>query len=154
VVTRLAEFLIDSGRHARAFEFLKNAMADKNNARALLLRGLCHEASGNFSCAEDIADQLLAQARQRPNALALKARVAVGFQKYDKAERLFQEAIACDPGCGMAWYGRACLWRQQGDIHAYHTFIKKAFLALPQSREISIAFYESGLTTGDLAQIE
>jgi glycosyltransferase involved in cell wall biosynthesis len=54
----------------------------------------------------------------------------------------------------MAWYGRACLRRQQGDIHAYHTFIKKAFLALPQSKEISIAFHENGLATGDLSQIE
>ena len=144
VVTRLAEFLIDSGWHARALEFLKNINADENNGRALLLRGLCHEALENFSCAEDIADQLLAQERQRPNALALKARIAVESQENDKAERLFQEAITCDPGCGMAWYGRACLRRQQGDIHAYHTFIKKAFLALPQSKEISIAFHENG----------
>jgi tetratricopeptide (TPR) repeat protein len=154
IVTRLAEFLIDSGWHARAFEFLKNTIADDNNARALLLRGLCQQALGNFSYAEDIADQLLSQERQRPNALALKALIAVGSQKNDKAERLFQEAIACDPGCGMAWYGRACLRRQQSDMHAYHTFIKKAFLALPQSREISIAFYENGLKAGDLAQVE
>ena len=78
VVTRLAEFLIDSGWHARALEFLKNTNADENNVRALLLRGLCHEALGNFACAEDIADQLLAQDRQRANALALKARIAAG----------------------------------------------------------------------------
>jgi len=154
VVTRLAEFLIDSGWHARALEFLKNINTDENDGKALLLRGLCHEALQNFACAEDIADQLLAQERQRPNALSLKGCIAVKFKENDKAERLFQEAIACDHSCGMAWFGRACLRRQQGDIHAYHTFIKKAFLALPQSKEISIAFHEIGLATGDLPQIE
>jgi tetratricopeptide (TPR) repeat protein len=154
VVTRLAEFLIDSGWHSRALEILENTDTDENNAQALLLRGLCHEALGNFACAEVIADQLLVRDCQRANALALKARIAMGSQENDKAERLFQEAIACDPGCGMAWYGRACLRRQQGDIQAYHTFIKKAFLALPQSKEISIALHEDGLATGDLPQIE
>jgi tetratricopeptide (TPR) repeat protein len=154
VATRLAEFLIDSGWHARALEFLKDTDADENNGWVLLLRGRCHEALGNFACADDLADQLLTQDRQRANALALKARVAVGSQEIDKAERLFQEAIVCDPGCGMAWYGRACLRRQQGDIQAHHTFIEKAFLALPQSKEISIAFHENGLATGDFPQIE
>ena len=111
IVTRLAEFLIDSGWHAQALEFLKNTNAEENNGRTLLLRGICLEALGNFACAEDIADQLLAQDRERANALALKARIAVGSQENDKAERLFQEAIMCDPGCSMAWYGRACLRR-------------------------------------------
>jgi len=154
IVTRLAEFLIDSGWHARALEILKDTNEDESNFQALLLRGVCHEALGNVSCAKDIADQLLSQDHQRPSALALKARIAVGSQENDEAERLFQEAIACDPGCGMAWYGRACLRRQQGDIQSHHVFIQKAFLSLPQSKEISIAFYENGLATGDLPHIE
>ena len=154
VVTRLAEYLMDSGWHARALEFLENGIAIQDNAYALLLRGVCHQALGNFSGAEDIADQLLAQNRQRPDALALKGFVAVASQKNDKAEWLFQEAITCDPGCDMAWYGRARLRRQQGDIQDYNAFIKKAFLAHPQSKEISIAFYEGGIATGDLLQME
>ena len=48
IVTRLAEILMDSGWHAQALEFLENINADENNARALLLRGLCHYALGIF----------------------------------------------------------------------------------------------------------
>lgn len=154
VVTRLAEFLVDSGWHARALEILKNIIVDETNPCALLLRGICHAALGNFSFAEDIADQLLAQDRQRPNALALKARIAVGSQKNDMAERLFQEAITCDPGCGMAWHGLACLRRQQGDNEAYFDFVRKAFLRSPAAREIAIAFHEGSLTIQKFAQSE
>ena len=154
IATRLAEFLIDSGWHERALEFLKNTIADENNAWALLLRGLCHEALGHFSRAEDIADQLLAQDRLCANALALKARIAAGSNETDTSERLFHEAVACDPDCGMAWYGLACLRRQQGDTQAYHASVKKAFLILPESREIAIAFHDGGLSSGNLEDTE
>jgi tetratricopeptide (TPR) repeat protein len=154
VVTRLAEFLVDSGRHASALEILKKSISDENNPWALLLRGICLEALGNFSCAEDIADQLLAQDRQRPYALSLKARIAVGEQKNDKAERLFLEAITYDPGCGMAWYGLACLRRHQGDTRAYFDYAKKAFLCSPASRDIAIAFHEGSLTVQKFPQAE
>jgi tetratricopeptide (TPR) repeat protein len=151
IVTRLAEFLIDSGWHARALEFLKNTNAAANNARALLLRGLCHEALGNFS---DIAAHLLAQVRHCANALALKARIAAGANATDTSERLFHEAVTCDPDCGMAWHGLACLRRQQGDPQAYHASVRKAFLVLPESREIAIAFHDSGLSSGSLEDTE
>ena len=51
---------------------------------------------------------LLAQDRHCADALALKARIAAGANATDTSERLFHEALACDPDCGngLAW---ACL---------------------------------------------
>jgi len=154
VVLRLAEFLVDSGLHSRALEILNRRLLDESNPRTLLLRGLCHEALGNISCAENLADQLLAQNCQLPDALSLKARIAVGAKKSDQADRLFQEAIACDPACGLAWYGLACLRRQQGDTTAYFDFARNAFLCSPASRDIAIAFHESSLTVQEFFQAE
>ena len=54
----------------------------------------------------------------------------------------------------MAWHGLACLRRQQGDPQAYHASVKKAFLVLPESREIAIAFHDSGLSSGNLEDTE
>ena len=81
IVTRLVEILIDSGWHAQALEFIQNNIADDINPYVLLLRGICLEALGDFTFAEDIADQLITQDRQKSNALAIKARIAVVSQR-------------------------------------------------------------------------
>jgi tetratricopeptide (TPR) repeat protein len=153
-VVRLVEILIDSGWHAQALELITNNISDGVNPYVLFLRGICLEALGNFHFAEDIADQLIAQDRQKANALVIKARIALDSQKNDLAERLFQEAIACDSGCGMAWHGLACLRRQQADAQAGFEFARKAFLCSPASREIAIAFHEGSVIVDKLSQAE
>ncbi len=153
-VVRLVEILIDSGWHAQALELITNNISDDVNPYVLFLRGICLEALGNFHFAEDIADQLIAQDRQKANALVIKARIALDSQKNDLAERLFQEAIACDSGCGMAWHGLACLRRQQADAQAGFEFARKAFLCSPASREIAIAFHEGSVIVDKLSQAE
>jgi tetratricopeptide (TPR) repeat protein len=154
VAIRLVEFLVDSGLYTRALEILNNAVSNEISPRALLLRGHCHEALGDFPRAENVADRLIAQERLRPDALALKSRIAAGSQKNEIAERLLQEAIACGPGCGMAWHGRASLRRKQGDARAYFESARKAFLCSPESRDIAIAFHESSVAVQEIPQAE
>jgi len=64
------------------------------------------------------------------------------------------EAVECDPGCARAWYGYACLRRQQGDLQAYFNLSKKAFECSPESRDIALAFHESSLIVQRLDEAE
>ena len=154
VAIRAAELLIDSGRHECALEFLKKANSDDDNLEVFYLRGVCHEALGNFDVAQRIADRIILVKGRDAYALSLKARIAVFHKKPGEAERLLTEAITCDPMCAMAWYGLACLRRQIGDAQACFDFTRKAFLCSPESREIAGAFHESSLTVQRLAEAE
>jgi tetratricopeptide (TPR) repeat protein len=151
---RAAELLIDSGRHAHALEYLKKVDAGETNQQVSCLWGICHEALGNFDVAERIADRIIAQKGRDASVLALKARIASFYQKTLEVEKLLAEAVECDPGCARAWYGYACLRRQQGDLQAYFNLSKKAFECSPESRDIALAFHESSLIVQRLDEAE
>lgn len=154
VLTRLVELLIDSERYESALEFLENATLQNGNASVSFLHAICLEAVGDLAAAGKIANDLLEHNRLLPEALTLKGRLALRSHEYEEAETLFRKAIACDSGCGKAWYGLACLQRQREDTQAHFDFLRKAFLCSPESREIAIAFHERSLTVQQLPLAE
>lgn len=153
-LTRLIELLVDSERYERALVMMDNAVLADASARLLLLRAICFEALGDPAAAETIVQELLEKNERHAEALALKGRLALRSKQYAVAETVLEAAITCDRGCGIAWYGLACLQRQRGETQAAFDLLKKAFLCSPECRTIAIDFHESALAALALAPAE
>ena len=145
LVIKIAELLIDSDQHRMALKFLQGTNVSEEEAVALILRGFCHEAMGEISIAERIADGTAESSSQRANALVIKGRIAMRCNDLALAEKHFSDAIVCDPDCGRAFLGLGYLQRHVGNHTASFGYFKRAFQTSPSSREIVLAFHETAL---------
>jgi tetratricopeptide (TPR) repeat protein len=145
LLTRSIELLIDSERYERALELFERYGHPNDTGSGLLLRAICHEALGDLANVDQLVQELVASGRQSAETLALKGKLALRRLKWESAEALFFEAIACDNDCGNAWFGLACLYRQRADVQKAFEFSKQAFLRSPGSRQIAIGLHQSAL---------
>ena len=145
---RLAEFLVDSGRHAQALKVIGKDPSAQEDPQGLMLISLCHQALGDSVRAKIAADRLADEPSRGPTALALKGKMALDALDDERAEQLFRAAIEGDPGCAMGWYGLASLRRRRDDADGFWSCTRRAFALAPASREIAIAFHESCLAAG------
>ena len=111
LVSRIAELWIDSGEHSSALKSLEAAEGGESENNRLHLKGICLEALGEEASAGAIADRMLSIEGQQAHALVIKARIALRSGALKLAQELFEEAIALDRGCGLAWFGLGSLLR-------------------------------------------
>jgi tetratricopeptide (TPR) repeat protein len=145
ILTRLVELLIDSERYERALEIFEKFSHPNDTGAGLLLRAICHEALGDLASADQLVQALIANGQQLAETLVLRGQRALRSFKWESAEALFNEAIACDSGCGNAWFGLACLHQQRADMQKAFEFSKQAFSRFPGSRQIAIGFHQNVL---------
>ena len=145
ILKMLAELLIDSDQHRLALKFLQEARRGAAEALLPMQSAICHEALGDFAAADRIADKMLQSDNQRANALVVKAKIAVRSGDHGRAEKLYREAAASDPGGYYAYLGLGRVYRESGHLSMAFDFFKKAIATNPYSREIAIVFHETAV---------
>lgn len=147
LVSRMAEFLIDSGEHRTALKLLQESGGGESEDSRLRLKGICLEALGDAASAGVIADRLHGIDGQRFYALIIKARIAMRFGDLHLSQELFESAIALDQGCGLAWLGLGYILRERSCAGKSLDCFEKALRSSSDSREIVLAFHETALDT-------
>ena len=143
---RLAELLIDSEQFDSALQVLAQVPLEQAaNGEALHFSAICHHALGNFSIAQEVADQLMGLEEQKANGLVIKGRIAAATGDPALAESYFRDAASLNASCGLAYLGLGDLQRLNGQRGNALDFLEKAFQLLPISRVATIAFYESAV---------
>ena len=58
------------------------------------------------------------------------------LRQYDKAIKMFDEAIKIDPGLVEAWYNRALVYEEMGDADNYRRDIEQAYKINPKYKDL------------------
>ena len=127
----LAELLVRAGRYQDALEVLPEMPVAVDSALKLELAAVCHCALGDAAA----ACQAALEAGGRSRALVVLGTLSARQGNATKAEQLFRQTVAADPGCGSGWLSLGMLlWGQGYQAEAWQV-LKRAVTVDPLNRE-------------------
>jgi tetratricopeptide (TPR) repeat protein len=113
----LAATLLQTRRYEEALPCLEALLQrDPDSGEVLILLAQCRDALGQPDEAEQILDQVLAQAPHHPAALAERGRLALRHRQLEAAETWLRLSLAYVPGNFQARYHLEQCLLQRGDI--------------------------------------
>ena len=154
IYIRLTEILIDSERFNEALDTLGSAPDDgRQDPRWHVLNGYCKEGIGLHAEALKHADDARALSAKSSLAHNLRGRLADKDGQTEVARSCFEQAIECDPGCGISYTNLGTLQWTTGDKDSIDLF-EKGFLLAPTMPD-SISLYHAVVcATGELGRAE
>ena len=141
----LAKALAKVGHHRQALKIIEDLRHSTSVEPQLLeLTGYCQYGCEQYDSAEESAERLLSVMPESAAALNLKGLVA--FQRGDKknAAKMYQRAIASDPGYGPAFKNLGILMQESGHLPETLELLEKG-VVLSAAEEDAAACYHSAI---------
>lgn len=146
----LEEKLYDES--ASAIRSLSETALEK--ARALEMLGYCSYYLGRMEDADRYADRALSFSGDPVKALNLKGLLAMEQGDQAKAEALFRQAIAVDPGFADPYMNIGVLkWRNNDNEDALD-LIEKGFILSPETGDFSTTYHSAVTSLNELSRAE
>jgi tetratricopeptide (TPR) repeat protein/cellulose synthase/poly-beta-1,6-N-acetylglucosamine synthase-like glycosyltransferase len=137
----LAEMLIDEKRFKDASDLLERMPSAGNRSKRAALNGYCKEGMELYDEAGQYADIALSLEKNNPSAFNLKGVLAYKYGERAEAERLFSEAIKCDPSFGEPYTNLGVLRWAAGLKEEAVPLAEKGFVLYPYINDIATIYH-------------
>ena len=150
----LSEMLIDEKRFSDAGDVLKEIPSSEKSVKLTALFGYCNEGMDLTDEAEQCTDAVLSLDRKNALALNLKGVLAYKKGQIDEAEKLFSEAVACDPAFGEPHTNLGVLKWSAGIADEALYFSEKGFVLSPSQQDMLTIYHSIASAQGEFERME